>query len=329
MSEIVPTPAQPVAIGVPAIAIVNPAAAIKPAAPIVGMPNVFAELGFTAVAGGNRSLFISIEGATGTGKTRFLKTCPPPIGVIDFDKGMKGVTEVDQFGNPILRRTLELPDFDDKGPADKRGVSAAAVSPTQMGVARNTYEQFKYVMHKLLSELQGGTVCVDNCGAIYTCAMAARFGQLARVGDVPGQMWRMMKAEFEQIFTDAYDHNVNLVVTQRQKGKFDMKGEFEVDGFLAMMSAAQVHLVFDKRMVAPPVPPPMIPGQYAQPIVIQPPEVELSARVLKCRQRIGLEGHEFKVVWLDNEKTESIGLDFVTVAKAVYPMTVDGDWIRP
>jgi hypothetical protein len=52
----------------------------------------------------------------------------------------------------------------------------------------------------------------------------------------------------------------------------------------------------------------------------------ISTKVIKCRQRIGLEGTEFEVMWLDEEKRESVGLDFLTVATSVFPNTTEEDW---
>jgi hypothetical protein len=328
---IVPTPVLPVTQSSSAIQPVS--AAITPSEPIAGVPSIFTQLGFTSVQSKYPSLIIGLEGGTGSGKTRFLTTCPPPIGVIDFDKGMKGVAETDIWGNRIVRKTLEMPDFDDRGPEDRRGTSAPAVSAAQQSVARQSYEQFKQIISSLLKSLGsggGGTICIDNLAAIYTCAMAARFGQLARLGDVPAQMWRMMKVEFEQILTDASDYPVNLVVTQRQKEKFGEKGVKEADGWRDLIFNSDVYLVMEKKLVPKSAADPSGIINPLAPIVIEPPDVYFSARVLKVRPRYSQlrEGQELQSVWLDQGTGQSMGLDFLTIAKQVVPGTTDQDWIR-
>lgn len=319
-----PTPVQPIQPQTTAVQSVS--APITPSEPIAGVPSIFTQLGFTAVESKEPTLFIVSDGPTGSGKTKFLTTCPPPIGVIDFDKGMKGVAERDVWGNIIVRKTLELPDFDDRGPEDRRGISAPAVSAVEQSVAKSTYEQFKAIMVALFKNLKGGTVCVDNGGSIYTCAMAARFGQLARLGDVPAQMWRMMQLEFENIFNLAYDYNVNLVITHRQKNAFDKPGEKVIDGYDRISFLSQVHLRFEGKIVPRVQPSGLI--VVTGPQTIEPPEIQFSARVLKCRSRAALVGQEFQAVWLDQDKTKSMGLDFLTIAKQVVPGTTDQDWIR-
>ncbi len=298
---------------------------ILPSAPIAGVPSIFTQLGFATVPS-MRRLFISGDGPTGSGKTRFVKTCPPPIGVVDFDKGMEGVAEQDMWGNPIVRKSLPTPDFTELGPEDRRGTSAPAVNDAERALATTTYEQFKIIMETLFKGLTGGTVAIDNGGKIYTCAMAARFGQLARLGDVPAAVWRMMKDEFESIFTMAYDYNVNLIVMHRQKAKWgSTTGEKDIDGYSDMKFSAQIHLTFDAKMVAPPMPS----GQMIMPGAIVPrPELKFTAKVTKCRQNAAVINREFEAIWLDKENGVSMGLDFLTVARAVYPMSKDEDWIR-
>jgi hypothetical protein len=263
-----------------------------------------------------RRMFISLEGGQATGKTRFITTCPGPIAVIDFDRGMEGVAEYDQQGNEIWRKSIYMPDFSEKTAPDKSGASAPKVSDTELQQAIRSFEGFKSAIDTLLKSGLFRTVAVDNMGSAYGLCQAARFGQIARIGEVPSQMWRLAQQEFEKIFNAVYDHNVNLVVTHRQKLKFKgVGGETTVDGYDKIPFLAQVHLALNKQLVRP---------QGAGPNA--PAEIVLTAKVLKSRQRIALEGTEFQTIWLDEEKTMSAGFDFLTVAQAVLPNTKEEDW---
>lgn len=261
---------------------------------------------------GKRRLFITTEGPTATGKTEFIRTCRPPIVVLDFDRGMEGVAEYDIWGNEIAKITLELPDLDE---------FSKTASPGERQIAKESYARFKKLVEQTLKSGAVGTLCVDTGTAAYTLAQVARFGQIAQLGEVPPAMWTSMQGEFERIFLQYEDYPVNLVVSHRQGEKFmGVKGEKELKGYKQMQHLAQVHLAFEKRWVR----------DDKQQIVKRPnglPMFEFVRRAVKCRQRIAVEGTEFPVVFLDDEMTESVGGDFLTIAQAVFPGTTEADWI--
>jgi hypothetical protein len=283
------------------------------------MPALLKQLGFSSAAhqeGKLRRIFISLEGGPGTGKTRFLTTCPGPIAVIDFDRGMEGVAEYDQQGREIVRKSIYVPDFTEKTAPDRSGTSAPAVGDLELKRAVLSIEEFKSTVEKIMVSGVVRTLCIDNAGTAYGLMQAARFGQLARIGEVPSQMWRMAQQEYEKIFNMVYDHNINLIVTHRQKLKFKgAAGETTVDGYDKIPFLAQVHIALSKQVVRP-----VGAGPNA------PADIKLTAKVLKSRQRLALEGTEFEVIWLDDEKRDSVGFDFLTVATAVLPNTTETDW---
>lgn len=288
----------------------------------IPVPEALRKLNFTPVAkppGSKRRIFLGAQGPFGAGKTRFITTMPGPIAVIDFDRSLEGVAEYDLQGNPIFRRSIEMPDFDEKTEADKRGASAPAASQSEIELAKRSVSEFKTTLEALLKSGAVRSVVIDNGGMAYNLFMAARFGQIARFGEVPAQMWRLMQQEFENTFNAVYDHNVNCYVTHREKLKFQgMAGEKTLDGYERMMNIVQVHLGFDKVQTMVPAPP----GSGLRPTY----DTRLSARVIKCRQNFGIEGVEFPVEFIDAEKRESVGLDFLTVATTVFPNTSEGDW---
>lgn len=263
-----------------------------------------------------RRLFIANEGPTATGKTDFLRRCPPPQVVIDLDRGTEGVLETDIWGNEILRKSIDLPDLDEFG---------LTASPGERSVALQSYTAFKKLMEdtfKAFAAIGGGTIQVDTGGAAYTLAQVARFGRIAQVGEVPPAMWTSMAGEFQRIFLQYEDYPVNLIVTHRQGSKFGgLPGDRELKGYKEMKHLAQVHLAFEKRMLindkGAPVRNPLTGNQ----------EFELLRIALKSRQRLGLEGAQFPVVFLDDAKTKSVGGDFLAVALAVFPNTTAKDWI--
>lgn len=290
----------------------------------VPVPDLLRQFNFKPVvrpASAKRRLFIGSQGAFGTGKTRFITTMPGPIAVIDFDRGMEGVAEYDQQGNPIYRVSIEMPDFDEKTDPDKSGMSAPSASKNEIELAKNSVNQFKNIMEKLLKSREIRSLVIDNGGAAYNLFMAARFGQIARLGEVPSQMWRLMQQEFENQFNPVYDNEVNCYITHREKLKFKgLAGEKTLDGYDRMANVVQIHLGFFKEQII--IPPP--PGSREKAAF----DTRMGARVIKCRQNLKLEldGTEFEVMFLDAEKRESVGLDFETVALTVFPNTTREDW---
>jgi hypothetical protein len=223
------------------------------------IPQLLKDLKFTPVRtarGKKRRLFIGSQGPFGSGKTRFITTMPGPIAVIDFDRGMEDVAEVDSQGNEIYRMSIDMPDFDEKTEPDKSGASAPAASPAEIELAKRSVNTFKGTLEKLLNSDVVRSIVVDNGGAAYNLFMAARFGQIARLGDVPASMWRLMQQEFENQFNPVFDRNINMYVTHREKLKFKgLVGETTLDGYERMQNIAQVHLGFTKQQVLIPVPP--------------------------------------------------------------------------
>jgi len=278
-----------------------------------------AALGYSPVGaaqlGRKKRLFISMEGAPATGKTDFLKRCPPPQVCIDFDRGMEGVAEYDIWGNEIVHKFIDMPDLDIGG-----------ILPTQaeLQIARNSYTEFKDLMHKTfvaLDSIGGGTLSIETGGAAYAIAQIARFGQLGKIGEVPIGAWDPMKAEFERIFLEYSNYaGVNLLVTHRQGSKYGgMVGEKDLKGYKEMAHLAQVHLWFQKVYRRNAV-------GVVQRNAKGGEEFDLVRKVVKCRQRLSLEGAEFPVVFLDDEMQESVGGDFETIAAAVFPETSREDW---
>jgi hypothetical protein len=288
------------------------------------IPQVLRDLKFAPVAkqrGAKRRLFLGGQGPFGSGKTRFITTMPGPTAVIDFDRGMEGVAECDQQGNPIYRMSIEMPDFDEKTDPDKSGNSAPSASDAEIQLAKRSVNQFKSTFEKLIKSGAVRSVVVDNGGSAYNLFMAARFGQIARLGEVPAQMWRLMQQEFENVFNIVYDYDVNCYITHREKLKFmGLAGEKTLDGYDRMMNIVQVHLGFYKEQITIPAPP----GTGLKPAH----DTRMGARIIKCRQNLALEleRREFEVAWLDAEKTMSVGLDFLTVATTVFPNTTEEDW---
>lgn len=325
---IVPTPAKPVVpLPVPSSA-VGPGSSsvnITPSAPINGVPEIFTRLGFVPAGSTRTRLFITSEGPTGSGKTHFIRTMPGPIGVIDFDRGTEGVLDVfrnsaglpvNVYGQPILRKTIEFAEFDEGG---------KSTSASELAAARSNYQIFKYLVEQMTRSSEVRTLVVDTGGAAYSLAQAARFGQLAAVGEVPPNMWTSMQMEYENLFLQAYEAGCNVLVTHRQGSKFKgLAGEKELKGYKLMPFVGQVHLVHQKKVSRVPVDP-------SNPMTGMRELVELSIKVEKCRQRWTLNGHEFPIVMLGEDPAtgvmQSIGGTFLDVAKAVLPITTDSDWI--
>jgi hypothetical protein len=270
-------------------------------------------LGFKPAAANVRSkrrMFITTEGATSAGKTDFLRRCPPPVVVVDFDRGMEGVAETDIWGNEILRKTIDMPDLDMFG---------KTTSPGERQIATASYAEFKKLMHDVLSLDIARTLAVETGGHAYSLAQIARFGQIAQLGEVPAAMWTAMQAEYEGIFLEYEKYHCNLIVSHRQGSKFmGLPGDKELKGYKQMQYLSQVHLNFEKRPVR---------DDRGKAI-----DFELVRTIVKCRQRLALETpthpqHEFPVMFLDDDKQQSVGGDFLTIAKAVFPNTTDADWI--
>lgn len=266
------------------------------------------QLGFTPVGATRRRLFISNEGEPGTGKTTLLRTMPGPIAVINFDHGLEGVAELDVHGRPISQKMIEVPDFDESGKTMTAGERQTALA---------SYDTFKKTVDALIksSNQPGGirTLGIDTGTAAYSLAQAARFGRIAMVGEVPPAMWVAMQTEFENIFAPFETHNCNILVTHRQGSKYKgLAGERELKGYKQMEFMSQIHLVHEKRVVK------LEDGKLDQ---------QLWITVKKCRQRKALEGQRFDVIWLNDEKTESIGARFVDIATAVLPNTTEADWL--
>ncbi len=268
----------------------------------------------SAQAGKKRRLFITMEGLPSTGKTDFLRRCPPPQVCIDFDRGMEGVCEHDIWGNEIMRRVIEMPDLD---------VGGKFATDAERTVAKNSYEQFKRLTtetFKALSSIGGGTLSIETGGAAYSLAQIARFGQIAQLGEVPAAMWTSMQAEFQQIFLQYEDYPVNLIVSHRQGSKFGgAAGETDLKGYKEMKHLSQIHLEFLR-----------VYRRTAVGMVERDKRgtelFDLVRKVGKCRARLSLLGAEFPVVFVDDEMRDSVGGDFETIALAVFPETSREDW---
>lgn len=276
--------------------------------PPAALPPNLVAMGFAPVGAARRRLFISNEGEPATGKTTLLRTMPGPIAVINFDHGLEGVAEFDVHGNRIWQKTIDVPDFDESG---------KTMTPGERTTAMNSYEAFKKTVDALIksSSQPGGirTLGIDTGTAAYTLAQAARFGRIAQVGEVPPGMWTAMQTEFENIFAPFESNNCNILITHRQGAKFKgLVGEKDLKGYKNIEFVAQIHLVHEKKI-----------AKAADGTADQ----QLSVLVKKCRQRIGLEGHRFDVIWLNEEKTQSIGARFVDIAMAVFPQTTEADWL--
>ena len=289
------------------------------------IPQILRELGFENVAPPPseerlRRVFISSEGDHSTGKTRFIGTAPGPvIAVLDFDRGLEGVLDLDPVAagdKVIFKKVFPAPDFDEEG--------SKSMSAGERKLAVDTYGKFKDTVEKILkAKLPNGrravdTLAIDNCGDPYVLAQMARFGKYAKVGEVPAEAWTSMQMEFEALFRMAYDNNTNLIVTHRQGGKYrGMLGEKELKGYKRMSYVSQVHLAHEKFIVTDPV--------------SGVKEMQLQLRVIKSRQRLAIEdpGHPqniLRAIWLDDEKTQSCGADFIDVVTAVLPNTTERDW---
>lgn len=301
---------------------------IAPTAPIAGVPEILTRLGFvpagSPITQRRKRLFITSEGPPGTGKTHFLRTMPGPIGLIDFDRGSEGVLDmfknaaglpVNIYGEVIMRKSFEFAEFDELG---------KTMSPGELAKSREAYEQVKYIIERLVKSGEIKTLAVDTGGALYALAQAARFGQIAQLGEVPAAMWTSMQQEYENIFAQAYDSGCNILVTHRQGSKFKgMAGEKELKGYKVMEFVSQVHLLHQKKHVKVADPAGGFVGAMKE-------QIELSIKVKKCRQRIALDGHEFQIMMLGEDANgvmQSIGGRFVDVATAVFPNTSEADWI--
>lgn len=277
------------------------------------MSNLLEQLGFTPVGPKRRRLFISSEGETGTGKTHFLRTMPGPIAVINFDHGLEGSAEFDVHGRPIMQKSIDVPDFDESGKTMTQGERQTALK---------SYEQFRQLVEQLIrsSKQPGGirTLAIDTGTAGYTLAQAARFGRIAQVGEVPPNMWTAMQQEFENIFSLFESHDCNLYVTHRQGSKFKgLVGEKELKGYKQMQYVAQIHLAFGKKVTR-------LTDPVTQAVSLQH---DLTVEVVKCRQRLALEGTLMQAFWLDANKEQSIGTRFVDIAMAIFPGSTEQDWI--
>lgn len=296
---------------------------IQPSAPIAGVPSILTELGFVTGTQ-RRRLFITSEGAPKVGKTHFLWTMPGPIALIDFDRGAEGVIDrvkdangvpLNMYGQPIMRKTIPFAEFDEGG---------KTMSAVELSAARESYQLFKHLVSQIIRSGAVRTLSIDTGGAAYALAQAARFGQLAQVGEVPPSMWTSMQMEFENIFLQAYDAGCNVLVTHRQGSKFKgLAGEKELKGYKNMPFVSQVHLVHQQKTNRVPVDP-MNPQSGTR------EQTELSIRIGECRQRFGLKGCELPILLLGEDENgimQSMGGRFVDVATAVFPNTKVEDWI--
>lgn len=272
-----------------------------------------AALGFGPIGPKNpkrRRLCISSEGAPATGKTDFIRRMPPPQVIIDFDRGAEGVAERDVWGNPIGVIALEMPDLD---------LFGKNASPGERQMAGQTYARFKQLVESTIRSEAAASIMIDTGTAAYALAQIARFGQIAQVGEVPAAMWTSMQAEYMGIFDLAYSYSCNLYIAHQQGLKFQgVAGETELKGLKKIKYWAQVHLDFQKR----PVHAPTSSGMGVGKIVDQ----EFVRVVKKCRQRIAVEGTEFPVIFLDDDKQQSVGGDFLTIAQTIFPMSNENEW---
>lgn len=281
---------------------------IAPIAPAPPTPAILQSLGFTPVGATRRRLFITSEGEPKTGKTALLRTMPGPIAVINFDHGLEGSASFDVQGNPIMQLSIDMPDFDE---------GSKTMSSTEWVTAKASYQKFKTVVDQIIRSRQVRTLGIDTGTAAYSLAQMARFGRIAQVGEVPAGMWTSMQAEFENIFAPFETHDCNLLITHRQGSKFKgLAGEREMKGYKGMQFSSQVHLVHSRKVTK-------TKDSNGQ----EQTDVQFVIDVKECRQRSSLMGRRFEAIWLDEEKTQSIGARFVDIAMAVFPNTTEGDWL--
>lgn len=302
----------------------------------IQVPDILRELGYTSVErppGELPHIFLSSEGDPAAGKTHFIGTAPGPvIAVIDFDRGLTGVLDKEEiidgpYGPKlIMRKTFPMVEFDEDDPIDiGKGQMASRLVATgaQKKFAVDVFNDFKSHMHKILTartltgRRQVDTLGVDNGGDPYTLCQAARLGKLAKLGEVQGSAWRLINYEFEQIFKEADDNAVNLIVTHRRKSKYQGNGQKELDGYKGMMNAAQAHFLHHKGL------------RMNGSIPVVPNELERKIVFIKSRQRPVLDDpkfpqHELPVLMMD--EAHWFGGTFEQVAGAVFPNRKREDW---
>jgi len=145
-----------------------------------------------------RRIIAAIEGGEKSGKTTLALTAPQPLYVMNFDRGTEGVVDKflgeTEFGpGDIYMAHYDVPEVPIQADKDK-----------YLEVWEQFVGDYKYALKNAAS------IAIDSGSEMWELHRLARFGKLTQV--LPRD-YGPVNAEQAQIYKDAYETDVNLLVT--------------------------------------------------------------------------------------------------------------------
>ena len=235
-----------------------------------------------------RRLVMSLDGLEKQGKSHFALTAPGPIAVLNLDTGLDGVVQKFQDLKPIYVVNYE-----------KRNTGPMNDDPPWKDV---DWEQSAQDFTTALSEAR--TVIVDTATEWWEMVRVARFG---RVLQVPPVAYPPVNAEFRRLLNRAYSSKANVIFIHKLKEVYDTKiingkdgpkevsirtGTYERAGFRDLGYVVQINARMER-----------VNGEF-------------HLKVADCRQNPALAGMDLP---------QPVA-DFPSLARAVFPDSVEGDW---
>lgn len=231
---------------------------------------------------------MSVDGPPKEGKSHFVLTAPAPIAVHNFDFGLEGVADNDEF------KDKEIYDFEYKMPLSAMlpGSEFNAMSEAAGKVWKDFVLNFRDTLTKMR------TVVVDTGTEAWALARLARLGKLTQITSV---QYTAVNAEFRQLVQLALSqNNCNVLFTHKIRDTYEdnkKTGATERAGFGEIGYDIQVAVNAFR--------------DYTKQGVDQ-----FGLEIAACRASLGASGKRF------------VGGDctFAKVAQAIYPTTSEEKW---